>query len=413
MNVRLIAPKRLSGNIVLPTSKSISNRALLIAALCGDEPQVVRPALCDDTAVMVDALGQSGTDLNIDVGAAGTAMRFLTAYFATRIGTTVKLDGVERMRQRPIGVLVDALRSLGARIDYLGEDGFPPLLIQGTALQGGDVVMDGGVSSQFISAVMMILPVIGGGSIHLQGDIVSMPYITMTAAVMRDMGGQVDINGDLITVGKGFTGQDYIVEGDWSAAAPWYALAALIPDASIRLDGLSADSIQGDAHLVELGRRLGISTHFDATGLTIDTSHFIGCCCSTFADMSATPDLVPSWAVLMCLLERSFRITGVRTLRNKESDRLEALCQELLKLGYVLKIEGHDAISWYGERVSTPQHPPVIDPHGDHRLAMAFAPAAVRFPGLIITDAAVVSKSYPAYWRHMAQAGFTISELAQ
>lgn len=407
MNLQLTAPPRANASIALPTSKSISNRALLITALCGGEPQVIHPALCDDTEVMIDALSRHGGG-DINVGAAGTAMRFLTAYFATRDEVTATLDGVERMHHRPIGVLVDALRSLGAHIDYLGKEGFPPLLIHGTQMHGGDVEMAGGVSSQFISAVMMILPAIGGGNIRLTGDIVSVPYIHMTAAVMRDMGADVKITGNTIAVGNGYEGNDYLVEADWSAAAPWYALAALLPESSLKLEGLNADSIQGDAQLVELGRRLGILTRFDADGATLDASHFIGCCCSCFADMAATPDLVPSWAVLMCLLERSFRMTGVRTLRLKESDRIEALRQELLKLGYVLKIESEDAISWYGERVVVDQDPPVIDTHGDHRLAMAFAPAAVRFPGIMITDAEVVSKSYPSYWRHLEQAGFEL-----
>lgn len=406
MNLQITAPQRADATIALPASKSISNRALLIAALCDGEPQVLHPALCDDTAVMMDALPRKGGDIN--VGAAGTAMRFLTAYFATQQGVTVTLDGVERMRQRPIGPLVDALRALGAIIEYSGEEGYPPLRIKGTTMHGGDITMTGSVSSQFTSAVMMILPAIGGGSIQLTGPLVSMPYIHMTAAVMRDMGAEVDIIGNHITVGNGYAGNDYIIEADWSAAAPWYALAALLPQSNIMLNGLVADSIQGDARLVELGRQLGIASLFDANGVKLDTSHFIGCCCSAFADMSATPDLVPSWAVLLCLLERSFRITGVRTLRLKESDRLEALREELSKLGYVLKIESDDAISWYGEKTPVTQEPPVINPHGDHRMAMAFAPAAVRFPGLVIQDAEVVSKSYPGYWRHLEQSGFAI-----
>ena len=409
MDLQLTAPARANATIALPMSKSISNRALLIAALCDGEPQVLHPAWCDDTAVMVDALSRDGGDIN--VGAAGTAMRFLTAYFACRPGAVVTLDGVERMRQRPIGALVDALRGLGAHIDYLDKDGYPPLRITGTAMHGGDITMPGGVSSQFTSAVMMILPAIGGGSIRLTGDIVSAPYIHMTAAVMRAMGADVEITADHIVVDNGYTAQDYIVETDWSAAAPWYALAALLPQSGITLEGLVADSIQGDARLVELGKKLGIASRFDAHGVSLDTSHFIGCCCSAFADMSSTPDLVPSWAVLMCLLERSFRMTGVRTLRLKESDRLEALREELSKLGHVLKIEGEDAISWYGEKVPVSQEPPVIDTHGDHRLALAFAPAAVRYPGLIISDADVVSKSYPGYWRHLEQCGFTVTAL--
>ena len=410
MNLQLTAPRQASASIPLPASKSITNRALLIAALCNGEPQVFNPALCDDSRVMVDALAQNKEEIN--VGAAGTAMRFLTAYFASREGRRVTLDGTERMQQRPIGPLVNALRSLGAHIDYLDQEGFPPLSITGTAMVGGPVEMEGSISSQFISAVMMILPDIGGGTIHLTGHIVSMPYIHMTAAVMTAMGAQVDITSSTITVGNRYNGTDYRVEADWSAAAPWYALAALIPGSSLSLEGLAVDSIQGDAHLVELGKKLGIDTLFDAQGATLDTSHFIGCCCSCFADMAATPDLVPSWVVLMCLLERSFRMTGVRTLHIKESNRVEALCDELLKLGYVLKIEGEDAISWYGERVSIAMEPPVINPHGDHRLAMAFAPAAVRFPGLTITDAAVVDKSYPSFWRHLERAGFIINQLA-
>ena len=406
MNLKLFAPERLCATIALPKSKSITNRALVIAALCDGCPQVLQPACCDDTDVMVNALAQGGGDIN--VGAAWTAMRFLTAYFATRQGVTVTLDGNERMRQRPIGPLVDALRALGARIDYLGQDGFPPLAITGTAMHGGDITMPGGVSSQFISAVMMILPTVGGGNIRLTGDIVSWPYIQMTVSVMRDMGADVDITGDHVTVAGGYTDNDYLVEADWSAAAPWYALAALLPQSRLMLEGLAADSIQGDARLMDLGRQLGIDTRFDRLGVTLDTSHFIGCCCSAFADMSATPDLVLSWAVLLCLLERSFRMTGVRTLRLKESDRIEALAEELRRLGYVLTIEGNDAISWYGEKAPVAADSIAIDTHGDHRLAMAFAPAAVRFPGLVINDAEVVSKSYPAFWRHLEQAGFTL-----
>ena len=405
MDLSLFAPDSLSATVALPRSKSITARALVIAALCDGDPQVMQPACCDDTSAMVDALSRSRGDIN--VGAAGTAMRFLTAYFATRPGVTVTLDGNERMRQRPIGVLVDALRTLGADIGYQGEEGFPPLLIRGTAMHGGEVSMPGGVSSQFISAVMMVLPTLGGGTIRLTGDIVSVPYIHMTASVMREMGADVDVAIDRITVTGAYTGNDCLVEADWSAAAPWYALAALIPQSNVVLQGLEPHSIQGDARVVELGRQLGIDTRFDSQGVTLDTSHFIGCCCSAFADMSSTPDLVLSWAVLLCLLNRSFRMTGVRTLRLKESDRLETLREGLQRLGYVLKIEGNDAISWYGETIAV-NEPPVIDTHGDHRLALAFAPAAIRYPGLVIQDADVVSKSYPSFWKHLQQAGFQL-----
>ena len=219
MTLQFIAPNEVRAAITLPTSKSISNRALLIAALCGNKPTVVGPALCDDTAVMVEALSRQGGTIN--VGAAGTAMRFLTAYFATREGVTVTLGGVERMRQRPIGILVDALRSLGAHIEYLDKEGFPPLRITGSRIHGGDVVMDSSVSSQFTSAVMMILPTLGGGTIHLTGNGVSMPYIHMTAAVMRDMGATVDVAGDRINIGNGYTGNEKMKQ--WCLRVSAYA----------------------------------------------------------------------------------------------------------------------------------------------------------------------------------------------
>ena len=413
MKLQLSAPASINARIKLPSSKSITNRALLISALCDDGPQVLNPALCDDTTAMIDALSHQECHL-INVGPAGTAMRFLTAYFATREGKTVTLDGDARMRQRPIGPLVDALRSLGAHIDYPGHADFPPLSIKGKKLSGGDVTMPAGASSQFTSAIMMILPVAGGGTIHLTGDIVSAPYIHMTAAVMREMGAQVDITGDTISVsGKYNSDSCLMVESDWSAAAPWYAIATLLPQSNIILEGLTLDSIQGDSHLAHLANQLGIASRPIPNGVTLDTSHFIGCCCSAFADMGGTPDLAMSWAVLLCLLERSYRMTGIRTLKLKESDRLEALREGLQRLGYVLKVESEDAISWYGERTALQQEPPVINTHGDHRLAMAFAPAAVRFPGLIINEAQVVSKSYPSFWRHLEQAGFTLNELAQ
>ena len=412
MKLQLFAPTTANASIKLPSSKSITNRALLISALCDGAPQVLNPALCDDTAAMIDALMKQDGGV-INVGAAGTAMRFLTAYFATRQGTEVTLDGDSRMRQRPIGPLVDALRLLGADIDYLGTKDYPPLLIRGKRLDGGDVTMPGSVSSQFISAVMMILPILGGGTIHITGDIVSVPYIHMTAAVMREMGAQVDVTGNVIAVSGNYSGDSCMVEADWSAAAPWYAIATLLPQSNIILEGLTLDSIQGDSHLAHLANQLGIASRPIPNGVTLDTSHFIGCCCSAFADMGGTPDLAMSWAVLLCLLERSFRMTGIRTLKLKESDRLEALREGLQRLGYVLKVESEDAISWYGERTALQQEPPVINTHGDHRLAMAFAPAAVRFPGLIINEAQVVSKSYPSFWRHLEQAGFTLNELAQ
>jgi len=413
MNVTLQPPAQLKGDIQLPTSKSITARALLIAALCDGKPQVLHAASCDDSAAMLQGLQTTGGI--VDVGPAGTAMRFLTAYHAAQPDRhSATLDGDARMRQRPIGELVDALRQLGADIQYVGNEGYPPLHITGRCLHGGDVVMSGGVSSQFVSAVMMLLPVVGGGSIRLMGDIVSRPYLDMTATVMRQLGASVDMDSNAtVHVGaQGYNPPDtYLVEGDWSAAAIWYALTTLLPNSRLSLNGLWADSVQGDAHLAVIMRQLGVETRYHADGVEITSAAQPVCCCSAFADMTATPDLIPSLTVLLCLLDRSFRLTGTRTLRLKESDRTEALRLGLRQLGYVLHIEADgDAVSWHGERIHlTGDTPPVIDAHGDHRIAMAFAPAAIRWPGLTITGAQVVSKSYPALWRQLAGAGFAVT----
>jgi len=411
MTVKLQAPQQMQGDIMLPASKSITARALLIAALCGEtRPEVYNAAVCDDTTAL--RLGLSSNGGQVNVGPAGTAMRFLTVWFATREGMDTTLDGDERMRQRPIAHLVNALRQLGADISYAGMEGYPPLHIVGKRLTGGHITMDGGVSSQFISAVMMMLPVIGGGDIKLTGDIVSRPYIDMTAAVMTAMGAKVNAGNDLIVVEKtSYKPTDYLVEADWSAAAPWYALTTLLPHSSLTLQGLSDDSIQGDAQLSLLMRQLGVDSRSHTNGVTIHSgSPASCCCCSAFMDMAATPDLIPSMVVLLCLLERSFRITGARTLRHKESDRLAALQAGLAQLGYALHIEADgDAVSWYGERVHIPNaQPPVIDSYHDHRMALAFAPAAVRYPGISINHAECVSKSYPDFWQHLEKTGFHI-----
>lgn len=410
MNYRIIAPRRIEGEIDLPASKSISNRVLLLNALCATPGRLSNLAQCDDTDAVLSALAQPDAS-KVNIGAAGTAMRFLTAYFATREGREVVIDGTERMRQRPIGVLVDALRQLGADIEYVEAEGYPPLKITGTRLRGGALTVSGSVSSQYITAILLIAPVIGGITLTIEGEIMSRPYIDMTLALMARYGVKAEWRENVIHVPAGeYTALDFTVEADWSAASYWWAMQAIVPQSRISLKGLEPQSLQGDSRIAELMSQMGVTGNWCGRYLDLRSNGGVGCCCSTFADLSGTPDIAQTLVVMLCLMGRPFRITGLRTLRIKETDRLEALRTELRKLGYVVKVEGDDAISWHFETTAAEASPHICTYH-DHRMAMAFAPAAIRFPGLIIDDAQVVSKSYPLFWEHLRQAGFKIEEV--
>ncbi len=410
MNYRIIAPRRIEGEIDLPASKSISNRVLLLNALCATPGRLSNLAQCDDTDAVLSALARPDAS-EVNIGAAGTAMRFLTAYFATREGRGVVIDGTERMRQRPIGVLVDALRQLGADIEYVEAEGYPPLKITGTRLHGGALTVSGSVSSQYITAILLIAPVIGGITLTIEGEIMSRPYIDMTLALMARYGVKAEWRENVIHVPAGeYTALDFTVEADWSAASYWWAMQAIVPQSRISLKGLEPQSLQGDSRIAELMSQMGVTGNWCGRYLDLRSNGGVGCCCSTFADLSGTPDIAQTLVVMLCLMGRPFRITGLRTLRIKETDRLEALRTELRKLGYVVKVEGDDAISWHFETTAAEASPHICTYH-DHRMAMAFAPAAIRFPGLIIDDAQVVSKSYPLFWEHLRQAGFKIEEV--
>lgn len=410
MNYRIIAPRRIEGEIDLPASKSISNRVLLLNALCATPGRLSNLAQCDDTDAVLSALARPDAS-EVNIGAAGTAMRFLTAYFATREGRGVVIDGTERMRQRPIGVLVDALRQLGADIEYVEAEGYPPLKITGTRLHGGALTVSGSVSSQYITAILLIAPVIGGITLTIEGEIMSRPYIDMTLALMDRYGVKAEWRENVIHVPAGeYTALDFTVEADWSAASYWWAMQAIVPQSRITLKGLELQSLQGDSRIAELMSQMGVTGNWCGRYLDLRSNGGVGCCCSTFADLSGTPDIAQTLVVMLCLMGRPFRITGLRTLRIKETDRLEALRTELRKLGYVVKVEGDDAISWHFETTAAEASPHICTYH-DHRMAMAFAPAAIRFPGLIIDDAQVVSKSYPLFWEHLRQAGFKIEEV--
>ena len=408
MNYSITAPPRIEAEINLPASKSISNRVLIINALSGGICHVDNVAECDDTASMLSALASKSDTINI--GAAGTAMRFLTAYFSLCDGRTVMLDGTERMRHRPIKTLVDALNGCGANIVYKGEAGFPPIEIHGRHYQCDSIGIASNVSSQFISAILMTMPVMGCKKLHLDGTVISRPYIEMTLDVMQSFGIKSSFESSDIILEEGArykAPERYKVENDWSAASYWYAIQSLIPKSRISLRGLFRNSIQGDSRVADFFRSLGVESFSCGNYVDLHSESIAEGVLEL--DLSGNPDLAQTIIVAACLLGRQFHITGLQTLKIKETDRLEALRTQLLKLGYVVKIKDDAAMSWTGEMVE-PVARPVIDTFDDHRMAMAFAPAAVKFPGLVIADAGVVRKSYPEFWKHLATCGFFLKE---
>ena len=395
--------------VPLPASKSISNRMLILNALGGGELHNV--AECDDTSAMRSALGtclDSGP-VAINIGAAGTAMRFLTAFFASREGCEVTLDGSERMRHRPIALLVDALRRCGAIIEYAGEEGFPPLRISGRRLHAERIEIAGNVSSQYISALLMVAPLMGCRTISLTGQIISLPYIHMTLSLMHLMGVDCTMQGSTISLPADahYRKANFSVESDWSAASYWFTLQALLPESQITLLGLHLHSTQGDSAITSIFSRLSPTAPRGTSASLCEQSECSEC--STLSlNLSSTPDLAQTIVVAACLLGRHFHISGLQTLRIKETDRIEALCSQLRRLGFVVAAGEDFSLSWDGERC-TPEEHPHISTFDDHRMAMAFAPAAVMFPGLVIDDIEVVSKSYPDFWKHLAAAGFTLT----
>ena len=419
--------------ITLPSSKSISNRALILHSLAHGNILPRNLSDCDDTIVMTRAL--DGNPGHIDILAAGTAMRFLTAYLSVTPGTRI-ITGTQRMQQRPIRILVDALRELGARIEYVGNEGFPPLRITGTELTGSEISLAGNVSSQYISALLMIGTVLPKGlRLHLTGDIISRPYINLTLQLMRDFGAQADwVSEDCITVSPGgYTDTPFTVESDWSAASYWYQMMAIegiknekikggdrssakesedstkeeAHTAEIELLGLFAHSYQGDSRGAEVFTRLGVHTEYTDRGVKLTRK---GTPATRLdEDMVDIPDLAQTFVVTCCLMDIPFRFTGLQSLKIKETDRITALITELRKLGYVVRSEQDSILLWDGERCPADADP-VIATYEDHRMAMAFAPACLVLPQIQIDEPQVVTKSYPAYWEDLQKAGFKVCQ---
>ena len=370
---------------------------------------------CDDTEVIINALRRMPEE--IDIKAAGTAMRFMTAYLSVMRGTHV-LTGTERMKHRPIGILVDALLKLGADIEYVGEAGFPPLRITGQSLEGGLLEIPGNVSSQYISALLMIGPMLKEGlTLKLQGDIISKPYIDLTLWMMGEFGADAEwTSADTITIKpKPYKDRSYFIENDWSGASYWYEILALNddPDSEIRLTGLMDGSKQGDSITRYIFSLLGVKTVFESkkAGVpqTVTLKRNGRCVPRLEYDFVSCPDLAQTFVVVCAAKEIPFHFKGLSTLKIKETDRIEALKREMRKLGYVLKEANDCELIWDGERCE-PSLEQGIDTYEDHRMALAFAPFVQKQNGLIINNPQVVTKSYPHYWDDLRQAGFGVEE---
>ncbi|MDR0734009.1 MAG: 3-phosphoshikimate 1-carboxyvinyltransferase [Dysgonamonadaceae bacterium] len=396
----------ITASICLPASKSISNRALILNALSNSVFPVENLSDCDDTQVMLKAFESKNTV--IDIGAAGTAMRFLTAYFSQCEGNRI-ITGSERMKNRPIKILVDALQQIGAEIRYSEKEGFPPLQIVGRKLRGGEIMLDGSVSSQYLSALMMVAPTMEKGlTVNLKGNIISRPYINMTLRLMERFGIKTVWEGNIIRIApQTYTAQPFKVESDWSAASYWYETAALAREnPEVELLGLTKNSLQGDAKVADIFEPLGIKTDFLPSGnlrLARLPADKIRPDCFEYNFVNE-PDLAQTLAVTCCLLEIPFRFNGLQSLKIKETDRIAALQTELKKLGYLVKNPADDLMEWDGERCN-PEPDPLIFTYEDHRMAMAFAPVCLKTGEIRIREPEVVSKSYPGFWGDLEKAG--------
>ncbi|RME96916.1 MAG: 3-phosphoshikimate 1-carboxyvinyltransferase [Bacteroidetes bacterium] len=407
--------RALRGRIVLAGSKSISNRALIIRALCAEDFPIHRLANAQDTVTMQALLASQ--DSLLDVGAAGTTFRFLTAYLATRPGTQI-LTGSERMQQRPIGVLVDALRELGAVIEYLGQEGYPPLRIHAPQQLGQrrQLKIPAGTSSQYISALLLLAPTLPQGlELELVGEIVSRPYIEMTLGMMAYFGIRYEWQAQTIVVPpQAYQAKPFTVEADWSAASYYYSLAALSDTCELQVEGLFADSLQGDAVLQQMYREFGVSTEFTEMGVWLRKAAEAKLPETFEYDFLECPDVAQTLAATCAGLGVTALFTGLQTLRIKETDRIAALQTELAKVNcFLTKLPARFAPAssteyYLLEGKASWESPPVFATYEDHRMAMALAPLALFGP-IRIAEPAVVRKSYPDFWRDLQRLNFTVS----
>jgi 3-phosphoshikimate 1-carboxyvinyltransferase len=403
----------LSGTAQLPASKSEANRALILRALAGGGT-LGNLSDANDTQLMLRLLAEAPGTAELSAEDAGTVMRFLTAYL-TVTNWRGRLTGTARMQERPIKVLVDALRQAGASISYLNNDGYPPLEIGGFTARAdaaGPTALSvrGDISSQYISALLMVGPRLPGGlRLTLTGHIGSRPYINMTVALMQLFGADYTADGDVLTVRPGqYRPTDYVVESDWSAASYWYAMVALAPAGSeITLPGLRRASLQGDQAIAGIMVHFGVETTFLPEAVHLRQVPLAPPAEIPVLDFTDCPDLAQTVAVVAAVLARPVDMTGLESLRIKETDRIAALQTELAKFGGDLRDLG--AGRFRAESAGFTVAGQTVATYHDHRMAMAFAPLALRGP-LAVEAPTVVRKSYPQFWRELAKAGFTTSE---
>lgn len=402
------AEPSLKGSIVLPSSKSIANRALIIHALSYSPYPIDNLSESDDTRVLEQVLN-SNTN-HFDIGHAGTAMRFLTAFLSQIVGEWT-ITGSDRMKQRPIGILVEALVKLGARIEYMENEGFPPLKIYGSHLKSCILELDGSVSSQYISALLMIAPTVEGGlTLRLKNKITSRPYIEMTLKLMEQFGVHHAWKGNEIRISEQrYMARPFSVEADWSGASYWYEMAVLADEVDLELIGLRTQSLQGDAVLAQWFEQLGIQTTATEKGsrLTKKDQPMPGFLSLNFIE---NPDVAQTFAVLCVMKHIPFHFTGLETLKIKETNRIAALQDELGKFGAQLTEPAHGELKWDGTFPLEKQPLAEIETYHDHRMALAFAPACQTMGKVAILDPMVITKSYPGYWEDLKKVGFEIEE---
>ena len=399
--------RNIKGEITLPASKSISNRLLIIKALANRCFNINNLSDSDDTKVMVEAF-RSNNDV-VNIGHAGTSMRFLTAYYAATAQQKI-ITGSERMKNRPIRELVNGLNQLGADIIYLEKEGFPPLQTSGKPLKGSKIEIDGSISSQFITALLLVAPAMPEGlSVHITGKLISSSYVKLTLELMKCFGIEYQWDNNVICIAsQTYQGGDLAVEADWSAASYWYQIAALADDANLIIHGLSSHSLQGDAAVVGLFEQLGVRSNFVDNAVLLRKE---SCSLKFFEfDFINNPDLVQTFVVTLCLMGIPFKISGAETLRIKETDRIAALQTEMGKLGFKINETSEGVLQWDGIHTEPGKYI-TIDTYKDHRMALAFAPAALKLGQIVINDAMVVTKSYPGFWDDLSVAGFDVKEM--
>jgi len=390
MNYKISHPtKVVECEIDLPFSKSISNRLLIIQALCKEDFTITNLSNSDDTKFLQNAL--NSTNHTIDVAAAGTSFRFLTSYLSTLVGKEFILTGTPRMKERPIRKLVDVLRKMGAQIEYLEKEGFPPLNITGKELKGGEIEMDGSISSQFVSSILLISPTLEKGlSLNISGGIVSKPYIEMTLKLMQEFGISHSWTGNVIEVKpQKYIAKNYKVEGDWSAASFWFQIAELSDNCKITLNGLSENSIQGDKKVLELFEKLGVNSEFKNGKIILSKKEDENI--PSEINLINNPDLYQPLKCTIFSKDVKINFSGLQTLKYKETNRVGAVEKELKKL-ITNKI---------------------IKTYKDHRMAMSFAPLCLKYGELQINDVEIVSKSYPDFWKDLEKGGFKINSLTE